>query len=102
MQESAPGFTAPPPTLPRSVPYHFKRPVDEACRAAKTAWLIETKRADFTGQQISDEQLNKFYRYGRQWYARHAGKPEVRTALHPCLKLDDALSLDLLVIMTRR
>ena len=85
VQESPPGFTAPPPTLPKSVPYHLKGPVDEACRRAKTAWLIESKRADLTGQQVSDERLNNLYRQGRQWYTRHASKPEVSTALHPCL-----------------
>ena len=85
VKESAPGFTTPPPTLPKKVPYHLMGPVDQACRAAKTAWLIETKRADLTGEEVSDEQLNNLFRRGRQWYARHASKPEVSTALHPCL-----------------
>ena len=85
VQESAPGFNAPPPMLPTKVPFHLKGHVDQACRAAKTAWLIESKRADFTGQEVSDVQLNKFYRRGREWYARHASKPEVNIALHPCL-----------------
>ena len=52
VQESAPGFSAPPPTLPKKVPYHLMGPVDQACRAAKTAWLIETKRADLTGEEV--------------------------------------------------
>ena len=85
VQESAPGFNAPPPMLPTKVPFHLKGHVDQACRAAKTAWLIESKRADFTGQEVSDVQLNKFYRRGREWYARHASNPEVSSALHPCL-----------------
>ena len=36
VQQATQGFTPPPPTLPRSVPLHFKGPVDLACRAVKT------------------------------------------------------------------
>ena len=42
VQESAPGFTAPPPMLPTKVPFHLKGHVDQACRAAKIAWLSST------------------------------------------------------------
>ena len=75
---ASPGFAPPPPTLPKSVPLHIRGPVDVAVRAAKQAWLIETKRADILGKEVSDEHLNNLYRRGRQWYARHADKTDVR------------------------
>jgi len=63
--------------LPSSVPSHTKCFVDQAARAVKTAWLIESQRANYTGEEISDEQLNKTYRQGRRWYSRHTTTPEV-------------------------
>ena len=55
VQQVSQGFNLPPPTLPRKVPSHVKGSVDLACRAAKTAWLYEAKRADATGEDVSDE-----------------------------------------------
>ena len=52
VQQATQSFAPPPPTLPRRVPLHFKGPVDLACRAAKTAWLFEASRADFTGDDV--------------------------------------------------
>ena len=48
------------------------------CRAAKHAWLIETKRADILGKDVSDERLNHLYKQGKQWFARHVDKSDVR------------------------
>jgi len=81
VQQSVPGFAPPPPTLPKSVPSHIKAPVDAASRAAKMAWLTETKRADLAGAEISDDNLNKMYKQARKWYSRHAKATEVH-ALH--------------------
>ena len=46
--------------LPSSVPSHTKCFVDQAARAVKTAWLIESQRANYTGEEISDEQLTRY------------------------------------------
>ena len=78
VQQVSPGFAPPPPTLPRKVPLHIRGPVDVAVRAAKQAWLIETKRADILGKEVSDERLNNLYKQGRKWYSRHADKSDVR------------------------
>ena len=59
VQQATQSFAPPPPTLPRSIPLHFKGPVDLACRASKTAWLFEASRADFTGEEVSLERLNE-------------------------------------------
>ena len=84
VQQASPGFAPPPPTLPSNrVPLHIRGPVDIAIKAAKTAWLIETKRAEFSGEEVSDERLNILYRRARQWYARHAGKTDVRPPRNP-------------------
>ena len=48
---------------------HIKAPVDAACRAAKIAWLTETKRADLAGAEISDDNLNNMYKQARKWYS---------------------------------
>ena len=77
VQQVTQGFAPPPPTLPRKVPVHVKGPVDLACRAVKVAWLLETKRADLTGEEVCDERLNKCYKRGREWFARHATQPQV-------------------------
>ena len=58
VQQASPSFAPPPPALPGRVPLDVKGPVDLACRAAKQAWLIEAKRAQFTGEEVSDERLN--------------------------------------------
>eukprot|EP00964_Phaeocystis_antarctica_P079632 scaffold49624_cov105-Phaeocystis_antarctica.AAC.1 len=85
VQQVTQGFAPPPPTLPRKVPVHVKGPVDLACRAVKVAWLLETKRADLTGEEVSDESLNTFYRRGRQWFALHASQPEMHASFHELL-----------------
>ena len=72
VQQAPHGFAPPPPTLPRSVSLHIRGPVDVAVRAAKHAWLIETKRADILDKDVSDERLNHLYKQGKQWFARHA------------------------------
>ena len=72
-----PGSCPSPPMLPTSVPSHMKGFVEQASRAAKMAWLIESNRSNYTGGEISDEQLNKTYRQGRKWFARHTTTPEV-------------------------
>ena len=78
VQQGVPGEPLPPPALPKSVPLHIKGPVDAAVRSAKIAWLKECKRADVTGEDISDQRLNHLYKEGRRWYSRHASNPEVR------------------------
>jgi len=78
VQQASPSFAPPPPALPGRVPLDVKGPVDLACRAAKQAWLIEAKRAQFTGEEVSDERLNNLYKQGRKWYARHADNTDVR------------------------
>ena len=78
-----PGSCPSPPMLPSSVPSHIKSYVDQAAKAAKMAWLIESQRANFTGGEISDEQLNKTYKLGRQWYSRHATTPDLTQAFLP-------------------
>ena len=78
VQQASPGFAPPPPSFPKSVALDIKGPVGLACKAAKAAWLMEAKRAEFTGDEVSDEQLKILYRRGRQWYARHADKTDVR------------------------
>ena len=77
VQQATQGFAPPPPMLPGKVPSHVKGPVDLACRAVKVAWLLEAKRADLRGEEVSLVRLNDAYRRGRQWYARHADNPEV-------------------------
>jgi hypothetical protein len=79
-----PGTCPPPPMLPTKVPSHTKGFVEQAARAVKTAWLIESQRANYTGEEISDEQLNKTYKLGRKWYSRHMTTPEVGIS-HPSL-----------------
>ena len=75
----------PPPALPKSVPFHMKGPVDLAVRSTKIAWLKESKRADVTGEDISDERLNQLYKQGRRYYSRRASDPEVRALNLPTL-----------------
>ena len=42
------------------------------------AWLLESKRANVTGEDISDERLKRLYLSGKQSFSRHAKNPEVR------------------------
>ena len=82
VQQASPGFAPPPPTLPKSVPLHIRGPVDVAIRAAKQAWLIETKRADILGKEVSDERLNNLYKRGREWYSVTQGTPTDPMCVH--------------------
>ena len=84
-------------TLPKSVPLHIRGPVDVAIRAAKQAWLIETKRADILGKEVSDERLNHLYKQGRNVVFK--ARRQIRcasTAKHLYLRLppSHALSRD--------
>ena len=95
VQHASPSFAPPPPTLPSNrVPLHIRGPVDIAIKAAKTAWLIETKRAEFSGEEVSDERLNILYRRGRQWYATllHGGTPTKVMCVHRETPLPQAAS----------
>ena len=78
VKQASPGFAPPPPSLPKSVALDIKGPVDLACKAAKRAWLVEARRAEFDGDEVSIERLNHLYKQGRKWYARHAEKNDVR------------------------
>ena len=83
VQQASPGFAPPPPTLPSNrVPLHIRGPVDVAIRAAKQAWLIETKRADILGKDVSDERLNNLYKRGREWYSVTQGTPTDPMCVH--------------------
>ena len=55
--------------------------VSEATRWAKLAWLIECRRVDVEGGDISDANLKKYFHAGQRWYATHRDQPEVRAAL---------------------
>ena len=55
----SPEITPPPPILPTKVPTHLKH--HQTAKAAKTTWFMETKRADITGKEVSDEKLNLLY-----------------------------------------
>ena len=39
----------------------MKGEVDQAVRATKVAWLLESKRVNVTGEDISDERLKQLY-----------------------------------------
>ena len=56
----------------------MKSEVGQTVRATKIAWLLESKRANETGEDISDERLKRIYLSGRQSFSRHAKHPEVR------------------------
>ena len=56
----------------------MKSQVDQAVRASKVVWLIESKRVNVTGEDISDERLKQLYLAGRKSYSRHATNPTVR------------------------
>ena len=67
-----------PPVLPTKVASNKKYHVDEAVWASKVAWLMESKRANVTGDAISGVRLNQLYQQGRRSYLRHAANLEVR------------------------
>jgi len=57
-----------PPVLPTKVASNKKYHVDEAVWASKVAWLMESKRANVTGDAISEVRLNQLYKQGRRSY----------------------------------
>ena len=67
-----------PPVLPTSVPSNKKYHVDEAVYASKVAWLMESSRANVTGDALSDVRLDQLYKQGRRSYFRHTANMEVR------------------------
>ena len=78
VQQCMPGELLPPPALPSSVSLHMTSEVGQTVRAAKIAWLLESNRANETGEDISDERLKQMYLSGRKSFLRHAANPEVR------------------------
>ena len=56
----------------------LKSEVNHTVRATKVAWLLESNRANESGEDISDEQLKQLYLSGRKSFLRHAANPEVR------------------------
>ena len=71
-----------PPLLPAGrINSTISKHVSEATRWAKLAWLIECRRVDIEGGEISDANLKKYFHAGKAWYATHRDKPEVRAAL---------------------
>ena len=67
-----------PPVLPTSVPSNKKYYVDQAVYASKVAWLMESSRANVTGDALSDVRLDQLYKQGRRSYFRHTANMEVR------------------------
>ena len=63
----------------------MKTHVDQAVRASKMAWLMESKRVSITGEDISDERLKQLYLAGRKSYLRHATNPECVRRIEPCV-----------------
>jgi len=52
--------------------------VEQAVYASKVAWLMETSRANVTGDALSNVRLNQLYQQGRRSYLRHTANLEVR------------------------
>ena len=69
--------------LPTKVPSQKKYHVGEAVWASKVAWLMESKRANVTGDAISGVRLNQLYQQGRRSYLKHAADLEVRSKNRP-------------------
>ena len=78
VRQGVPGQPLSPPVLPTSVPANKKYHVAEAVYASKVAWLMETSRANVTGDAISEVRLDQLYKQGRRSYFRHAADLEVR------------------------
>ena len=80
--EQSPTSPPRPPLLPAGrINSTISTHVSEATRWAKLAWLVECQRVDVEGGDISDANLKKFFQAGKNWYATHRDKPEVRAAL---------------------
>ena len=56
--------SAPPPhpILAKSVPSHLKRVFSKCTRAAKMAWISESRLAEFPDEDVTDEHLDKLYK----------------------------------------
>ena len=60
-----------PPVLPTKVPSNKKYHVDQAVWASKVAWLMESNRANVTGEALSKVRLNQLYQQGRRSYRNY-------------------------------
>jgi len=83
-----------PPVLPTSVPSNKKYYVDQAVYASKVAWLMESSRANVTGDALSNVRLDQLYKQGRRSYFRHAANMEMKTHANESQKrsLDEQLA----------
>lgn len=79
IQPAQPGLL-PPPIMSPKVPSHLQLTYENAKRAAKFAWLLESKRMDSTGEEIPDERLNRMYALGRRRYNQQIANSEVCAA----------------------
>ena len=70
----------PPPIMSPKVPSHLQSTCEHAERAAKIAWLLESKRTNSTGEEIPDERLNRMYASGRRHYNQQIANSEVSAA----------------------
>ena len=70
--------SAPPPhpTLPKSVPSHLKQVFAKCTRAAKMAWISESRLAEFPDEDLTDEHLDKLYKAARWKLNRHQKNPK--------------------------
>ena len=78
-QPALPGLL-PPPIMSPKVPSQLHSTYENAKRAAKFAWLLESKRVNSTGEEISDERLNRMYASWRRHYNQHISNPVVCAA----------------------
>ena len=89
VRQGVPGLPLSPPVLPTKVASNKQYHVNEAVYASKVAWLMETSRANVTGEAISEVRLNQLYKQGRRSYFRHAADLEVRAKNRTgCLRAD--------------
>ena len=79
VRQGVPGLPLSPPVLPTSVPSNKKYHVEQAVYASKVAWLMETSRANVTGEAICEVRLNQLYQQGRRTYLRHTADMDVRS-----------------------
>ena len=71
VRQGVPGLPLSPPVLPTKVASNKKYHVEQAVYASKVAWLMETSRANVTGEAICEVRLNQLYQQGRRSYLRH-------------------------------
>ena len=65
-----------PPVLPKSVPSHLKGFITRCTRAAKLAWISESRLAEFPDEDLTDEHLDKLYKAARWKLNRHQKNPK--------------------------